>query len=69
MELSVSIPFKREGVSERTQKISNPQSVSVSIPFKREGVSELTTPKSVVRVANLVSIPFKREGVSEQKYT
>ena len=37
----VSIPFKREGVSEQTYNRSGaPFGAPVSIPFKRDGVSE-----------------------------
>ena len=37
----VSIPFKREGLSERFTTITNLTAhFAVSIPFKREGLSE-----------------------------
>ena len=38
----VSIPFKREGVSEPVMILTTILWIIVSIPFKREGVSELT---------------------------
>ena len=37
----VSIPFKREGLSEPFLFCSGIQRANVSIPFKREGLSEL----------------------------
>ena len=61
----VSIPFKREGISERLPMMLVVKLVTlVSIPFKREGISELITIQSVIKASN-VSIPFKREGISE----
>ena len=64
----VSIPFKREGLSE--QQDGNQVTYiycHVSIPFKREGLSE---PKHAVAytAVHMVSIPFKREGLSERVY-
>ena len=63
----VSIPFKREGVSELAYLGTLGVLQKVSIPFKREGVSERNTKKTTLK--NLkVSIPFKREGVSELSF-
>ena len=62
----VSIPFKREGLSEpEAVDYMLLQGLSVSIPFKREGLSEL--PPFILKhpSADGVSIPFKREGLSE----
>ena len=64
----VSIPFKREGVSERQAGKTWKEALHlvVSIPFKREGVSELArTVCPCQGCYAMVSIPFKREGVSE----
>ena len=64
---SVSIPFKREGLSE--QGGENCWMVvhrRVSIPFKREGLSEHFTNFSCTCHSIFVSIPFKREGLSER---
>ncbi len=42
--MEVSIPFKREGLSERKETdYSRDPFCLVSIPFKREGLSELNT--------------------------
>ena len=44
----VSIPFKRESVSEpKNERIANAAEVNVSIPFKRESVSERELPKEL----------------------
>ena len=64
----VSIPFKRESVSELWHvMVKKFITLLVSIPFKRESVSEhahsdFADNPSLVKV----SIPFKRESVSEQ---
>ena len=66
---SVSIPFKREGVSElklghqERSEWENP----VSIPFKREGVSEPVRLYEPATRWLRVSIPFHRAGVSERQ--
>ncbi len=67
--LRVSIPFKREGLSELHQKVllTNSAKEIVSIPFKREGLSELETANESPVKSKIVSIPFKREGLSERK--
>ena len=64
--VTVSIPFKREGLSELTRMRYNNDFdyYVVSIPFKREGLSELKI-RDVMYICNKVSIPFKREGLSE----
>ena len=62
---NVSIPFKREGVSQEVgMALMLTFPISVSIPFKREGVSQDPTPRNV-KAPSTVSIPFKREGVSQ----
>ncbi len=64
----VSIPFKREGLSEHESKdASGIRIVHVSIPFKREGLSELLKHISEMSRPPTVSIPFKREGLSEHR--
>ena len=66
----VSIPFKREGLSERLHPTASchiPVLVRVSIPFKREGLSEQELPEECnPNQESNVSIPFKREGLSER---
>ena len=64
--LNVSIPFKREGLSELNKDVLDGMAVAVSIPFKREGLSERVG-ECHNRLADRmsVSIPFKREGLSE----
>ena len=64
---TVSIPFKREGLSERYKIVKSMAKLySVSIPFKREGLSERQCKVSTRSLQCLqVSIPFKREGLSE----
>ena len=65
-KVKVSIPFKRESVSEL--KVVVPRLLdnsSVSIPFKRESVSELRCVGTTAKAGITVSIPFKRESVSE----
>ena len=64
---NVSIPFKREGLSEPKPEKKSVGRNSVSIPFKREGLSELIYPAGV-GMDTLVSIPFKREGLSEPDF-
>ena len=65
-ERDVSIPFKREGVSEPESRGSMRKCErDVSIPFKREGVSERHGMRRQ-RLLVCVSIPFKRDGVSER---
>ena len=61
----VSIPFKREGLSE--QLVNKPLRIVtfVSIPFKREGLSERNHMEIIRTIMIQVSIPFKREGLSE----
>ena len=61
----VSIPFKRESVSQDRHHPNDWPRWVVSIPFKRESVSQ-----DCVRMGNkirifIVSIPFKRESVSQ----
>ena len=65
----VSIPFKREGLSELNLLASPDAPPMVSIPFKREGLSELAYPVVLVAGSIIVSIPFKREGLSEPHTT
>ena len=63
--VSVSIPFKRERVSQFEAKRNphnNPD--EVSIPFKRERVSQSKAEKPKF-ARRSVSIPFKRERVSQ----
>ena len=61
----VSIPFKRERLSERKKLSLVVLKKFVSIPFKRERLSELFY-VGLWRIAHLsVSIPFKRERLSE----
>ena len=64
----VSIPFKRESISERRPTHWGSWRLGdwVSIPFKRESISEhyRTGPHGHSRV--FVSIPFKRESISER---
>ena len=64
---TVSIPFKREGVSKvEDTGFHNTEKEKVSIPFKREGVSKEGHPECFIpEVWEEVSIPFKREGVSK----
>ena len=62
----VSIPFKREGLSERMFDYPRTTEVLVSIPFKREGLSEQVRERILPRLRTIVSIPFKREGLSER---
>ena len=65
----VSIPFKRESVSEpRDTGRYVFDILHVSIPFKRESVSEHTIVVGgiLIVLGVLVSIPFKRESVSER---
>ena len=62
---NVSIPFKRESVSQASTNADIDVWENVSIPFKRESVSQgidKTAEKPFVRV----SIPFKRESVSQE---
>ncbi len=61
----VSIPFKREGLSERVIFTETKDGVKVSIPFKREGLSERNGNGNNDNNNDHVSIPFKREGLSE----
>ena len=63
--MSVSIPFKREGLSEQGNGIPSEKRKRVSIPFKREGLSEQRTDLEDRALKLEVSIPFKREGLSE----
>ncbi len=65
-EFSVSIPFKRERLSEHClSNFTDFFFVSVSIPFKRERLSELLKIGFGKVVTTNVSIPFKRERLSE----
>ena len=62
----VSIPFKREILSELVNEVCSPFPVNiVSIPFKREILSEYHHPY-LHSLRSTVSIPFKREILSEQ---
>ena len=66
-EGEVSIPFKREGVSQAILSAHTGANLEkVSIPFKREGVSQEIQGQGEVPEMTLVSIPFKREGVSQE---
>ena len=61
----VSIPFKRERVSQvGATTPCNQVHFEVSIPFKRESVSQEATTRTLSVVCT-VSIPFKRESVSQ----
>ena len=64
----VSIPFKREGLSELCS-IHGGHHVAqkVSIPFKREALSEPKCWKLSSTSSTQVSIPFKREALSERE--
>ena len=53
----VSIPFKREGLSELTGFSTDRVLVCVSIPFKREGLSELTLPENWMPVSLKFQFP------------
>ena len=67
-EEQVSIPFKREGLSEHyKEKTGLDMTEKVSIPFKREGLSEPEESMAGRKTFQAVSIPFKREGLSELK--
>ena len=64
--VTVSIPFKREGLSELGYNFwLDAWYIIVSIPFKREGLSELAWELWRESRDSIVSIPFKREGLSE----
>ena len=66
----VSIPFKRESISERAAWRVNGSRrvVYVSIPFKRESISEPCWIEfDLAPAIMLVSIPFKRESISERR--
>ena len=61
-ELSVSIPFKREGAWKDAPFEEKVRELLVSIPFKREGAWKECGVRAG-RIPNFpVSIPFKREG-------
>ena len=65
-QLKVSIPFKRESVSQANSFLrSFPRLSQVSIPFKRESVSQDESIKAAFESDENVSIPFKRESVSQ----
>ena len=64
--LLVSIPFKRERASQRTNHLSGQNSASkVSIPFKRESASQRNADAQSWAGIVDVSIPFKRESASQ----
>ena len=68
MVLTVSIPFKREGVSEHN--VTEPQDDSraeFQFPSNGKVFPNCQAVSSFFRF-NKVSIPFKREGVSELKW-
>ena len=63
----VSIPFKRESISERGKsKVNLASTCQVSIPFKRESISEPSS-RTGDPPSGQVSIPFKRESISEHR--
>ena len=62
----VSIPFKRERLSEQKKTLSESEQTT-SIPFKRERLSEHLKKSPLARMrVRKVSIPFKRERLSER---
>ena len=64
----VSIPFKREGLSERVVTASEPEEETfVSIPFKREGLSELIYIYFIFRFANWFQFPSNGKADSNSK--
>ena len=63
----VSIPFKRESVSQGYYDWYERSHRRVSIPFKRESVSQVYREGDCARtLMTTVSIPFKRESVSQE---
>ena len=69
--IEVSIPFKREGISERygCNNHHHRPYFQVSIPFKRESISERAWRVRCEPEWGRVSIPFKRESISEPSKT
>ena len=66
----VSIPFKREGVSELTSSTANTWHRQFLFLFPSNGKAFLNDIRTdLVETNDIVSIPFKREGVSEQATT
>ena len=64
---TVSIPFKREILSEQSKWGQDDEVGLVSIPFKREILSEQTQRALIAARDVIVSIPFKREILSEHR--
>ena len=61
----VSIPFKRDSLSELEEKQEETLTQEVSIPFKRDSLSELYYLIGENDNEISVSIPFKRDSLSE----
>ena len=70
-EGQVSIPFKREGLSEHLAGLltGNPCPVFQFPSNGKDFPNEKGTDFIFSRLVQIVSIPFKREGLSEHNYT